>query len=69
MTKEETRIKLEAITGHKGCPAHQPVVDVLLSFDKKLNRITIILLVTAAGAIGTLGKEVVLPLLMKVVGG
>jgi len=69
MTKEETKLKLEAVTGHKDCPAHEHVVDVLLSFDKKLNRITVILIVAAAAAVGGFGKEVVLPLLLKLAGG
>lgn len=68
MTKDETRIKLEAIDGSKGCAAHEHVVDVLLSFDKKLNRITVILLIAAAAAVGGFGKEVVLPLLLKLAG-
>jgi hypothetical protein len=68
MTKDETKIKLEAIEGHRGCPAHEHVVDVLLSFDKKLNRITVILIIAAAAAVGGFGKEVILPLLLKMVG-
>lgn len=68
MSKDETRIKLEAITGTRGCPAHEHVIDVLLSFDRKLNRITVILIIAAAAAVGGFGKEVILPLLMKLVG-
>ncbi len=69
MTREEMKVKLEALVGGRGCAAHQSVVEVLLSFDKKLNRITLILLIAAAGAVGTFGKDVILPLLLKLAGG
>lgn len=68
MPKNETKIRLEAIEGHKGCEAHKGVVDVLLSLDRRLGRMEVILIVAAACAVGSFGKDLILPLLFKLAG-
>jgi hypothetical protein len=66
----DTRLKLLAITDEpgRGCKAHKPLVDVLLNLDKRQGRMEIILMVAAAATIGSFGRDVVIPLIMKFAG-
>lgn len=68
MSKNGTRLKLEATEGHDECKAHKPLIEVLQSFDKRLGRMEKMLLVAAAAAIGSCGRDLILPLLVKLAG-
>jgi hypothetical protein len=65
----DARIKLSAPPGPQECTAHKPLVDVLLSFDKRLARLEWMVGLAAAAALGTFGKAVLLPMLTKIAGG
>lgn len=68
MTKNGTRLRLEAVEGHQECKAHKPLVEVLLSLDKRQSRMEVILLVAAAAALGSLGRDLIIPLITKLAG-
>ena len=67
--KQDTALRLKAVEGHANCPAHRPLVDVLLGFDKRLSRIEWLLGIAAAAALGTFGKAVLWPALLALVKG
>lgn len=52
-----------------GCHAHRSLVDLLVSMDGRLLRLEVMLLVACASALGALGKSVVLPFMVRMMGG
>jgi hypothetical protein len=67
--RNDTRLKLASVDGKENCPAHKPLVEILLSFDKRLFRIECLVLVAAGAGLGSLGKDVLVPVLVKLAGG
>jgi hypothetical protein len=67
--KQDIKLKLEGAEGREHCPAHKPLVEVLLSFEKRLTRIEWLLALAAASALGTFGKAVIWPALAALVKG
>jgi hypothetical protein len=51
-----------------GCQAHSKLVELLAAIDNRLLRLEVLLLVSLAAAVGSFSKDLVLPLLLKIVG-
>jgi len=52
-----------------GCPAHRSLTEVLLAVDKRLGRLEIIMFLTCLFTLGAAGRDVLLPLALKLLSG
>lgn len=65
---EATRIKLQTGDNTRHCPSHEPLVDVLLSLDKRLGRIELWMIVVVVATVTAAGKFTVWPVVQKLAG-